>query len=94
MITETFLETEQGKLYLNKLCKYFARQVPVSLIGLQGRIDLPCGLCRIRVTDLHMHFHIAVVNDQDTDRAERLVTQPLSRITGKDKLLFQWKRHH
>lgn len=94
MITETFLKTEQGKLYLNKLCKHFARQVPTSVIGLQGRIDLPYGLCRIQVTGLHMHLHIVMDNDQDTVKAELLVSEPLTRITRKDKLSIQWTRHH
>ncbi len=94
MITETLLKTEQGKPYLNKLCRHFARQVPATVIGSQGRIDLPFGLCRIRVTDQHMHFHVDVDNDRDIDKAERIVAEQLSRITRKDNPDLQWKRHH
>ena len=94
MITETLLKTEQGKLYLNKLCRYFARQVTASVIGSQGRIDLPFGLCRIRVTDQYMHFLVDVDNDQNIDTAERIVAEQLSRITRKDNQNLQWKRHH
>lgn len=94
MITETFLETDQGKLYLNKLCKYFSRQVPVSIINLQGRIDLHCGLCRIQVTDKYIHFHIDVDNNHDIDKVERVIAEQVSRITHHEKPNLQWNRHH
>lgn len=94
MITETLLKTEQGKLYLNKLCRLFARQVPTTVIGLQGRIDFPFGLCRIQVADEHMHFYADVDNDQDIDKVERIIAGQMLRITHKDEPNLQWKRHY
>ena len=94
MITEALLKTEQGKLYLNKLCRHFAREVPATVIGSQGRIDPPFGLCRIRVMDQHMHLHVDVDSGRDIDKAERIVAEQLSHIARKDKPNLQWKRDY
>jgi len=94
MICESIMKTKQGKQYLNKLCRHFARQVPTSIIGSQARIELHNGVCRIRVTDQHMYFHIDVENDHEIKKAEQTVTEQLLRITRMDKINLQWQRHH
>jgi len=66
------LRKQHRKQYLSKLYRHFAREVPATVIGSRGRIDLLFGLCRIRVTDQHMHFHVDVDNDQNIDKAERI----------------------
>lgn len=94
MITKAIVDTSHGELYLSKLCRHFAREVPAMLTRTQGRIEFTFGPCRIDVCDKQMHISIEVNDVHQASKAERVVTKQLSHISRKDKPDLQWKRHY
>lgn len=93
MRTETIVNTELGALYLKKLCRHFARRVPVMMSGTQGRIEFPFGPGRINAEDQQMHLQIEVSDPADIDRAEQIVAEHLIRMAHKEDLTVQWVRN-
>ncbi len=91
MMTEAHVDTGLGAVYLKKLCRHFARNVPTTVCGFQGRIEFPFGPCRIDVNDAQMILHIEVSNPQNLDEAERTVTDHLLRM-AREALTIQWIR--
>lgn len=91
MMTEAHVETGFGAVYLKKLCRHFAHNVPTTVCGFQGRIEFPFGPCRIDVNDAQMILRIEVSNPQNFDEAEQTVADHLLRM-AREALTIQWIR--
>lgn len=92
MITMAIVETPHGGAYLEKLCRHFARQVPVTLTRTQGRIEFTYGPCRIDVGDKQMQISIEVNDDHQVSTAEKILEEHLLRIASRDQPSIEWHR--
>ena len=92
MLTETRLQTQSARRGLRKICQHFARSVPVSLYGLQCRIELPNGPCRIEATDTHLDIRISVDSAENIDRIEQDMTRLLTRLVKPKNSRVDWAR--
>lgn len=92
MISQAKVATQHGELYLKKMCRHFAHKVPTTILGHQGRIDLPFGRCRIDTGEDHMLLHLEIENADDVGRAEEVITDHLLRMANKDAPSVQWNR--
>jgi uncharacterized protein len=92
MHTETLIRTERGDALLTKLCRHFARKVPVTLAGRQGLIEFEFGRCRIDVDDDSLRLHVELNESGQIDPAECLLTSHLLDIARNKQLLVSWTR--
>lgn len=92
MISTAKVSTQHGELYLKKLCRHFAHKVPATILGSQGRIDLPFGHCRIDAGEGHMLLHLDIENVDDVSRAEQVIADHLLRMANKDEPSVYWHR--
>lgn len=92
MISEAKVATRHGELYLKKLCRHFAHKVPATIVGHQGRIDLPYGYCRIDAGEDHMLLHLDIEKDDDVCLAEQVISDHLLRMANKDTPSVRWNR--
>ena len=92
MITEATVATPHGPAYTRRLCRHFEHKVPASFEGNKGQIEFAFGLCTIENDDEQMHIRIDVPDDNELDRAERVVGEHLLRMANKDDPVIRWQR--
>ena len=86
------VQTSFGAAYLKRLCRHFARKVPVTVTKSEGRIQFPFGACRIDTNDRFLFLRVEVDNSEDIDLAEKVVTEHLIRMANRDNPEVNWRR--
>lgn len=92
MLTTATVETLHGAAYTRRLVKHFAHKIHAVANDNGGRIDFPFGVCEIECDDQQMRISINVVDADDVERAERVVSDHLVRMANKDEPVVTWTR--
>ena len=92
MITEAKVRTPHGVAYTRRLCKHFAHRMPAAADGSNGRIEFQFGVCTISCDSEFMHIRVELEDQNQLDRAERVVGDHLIRMANKDEPVVEWVR--
>jgi hypothetical protein len=81
--------TAHASRYLQQLCKHWSHKFPVSFTPLNGRIELPLGVCILDADEDGLGLVLDTTSDQLT-RMEDVVADHIKRFAFKEELRFDW----
>ncbi|MGE8357410.1 MAG: DUF2218 domain-containing protein [Microvirgula sp.] len=88
MSTSTaILTTPDASRHLFKLCKHFARKIPVEFDERHGEIRFPFGVCRLVATPAAMELHCEAGDDAELARLQDVIGSHVELVTRSTTLL-------
>lgn len=90
MKASTFFTTENAERYLGTLCKHFGHKVPVNHEPGSGRIELPFGLCALRVDVAGLTLTATAEDRPSLDRTIDVISSHLDRFAFRENPELTW----
>lgn len=91
MILNSTFRTQNSKAHLSKLCRMFARKVPVSMIQNKARIEFETGICRIESTASHLCFYIEATHTDLAKPIQKSIEEHLEKAIKDNNLAMIWQ---
>jgi uncharacterized protein len=91
MITyQTHLDTPEASSYLFKLCKHFARKIPVEMDEFKGKVAFPYGGCTLLCTATTLSIQCYGDSDDAARRVIEVLDSHIDLLTKKAPITLQW----
>ncbi|WP_205700925.1 DUF2218 domain-containing protein [Jeongeupia sp. USM3] len=82
--------TPDGARFLFKLCKHFAKKIPVEFDERHGRAAFAFGHCTLTATDESLRFDCVSDSDEALARLQSVVVDHLALMTRANPLPVAW----
>lgn len=89
--TATITTVEPSRIIL-RLCKHWGHKFPVAYDDVQGRIELPLGLCLLTAAEGHLTARLEGVPGADMARFEQVVADHAQRMAREETYSWEWLR--
>ena len=89
--TATIATAEPARIIL-RLCKHWGHKFDVAYDDVQGRVDLPMGLCLMQAVEGQLRFRLEGAPDADLDRFEQVVAEHAQRMARGEAYVWDWRR--
>lgn len=89
--TATISTVEPGRIIL-RLCKHWGHKFAVSYDDAQGRIELPMGLCLLRVEEGGLSARLEGTPEADMAHFEKVVADHAQRMARGETYVWDWRR--
>ncbi len=86
------VKTGNAVSYMKQLCRHWAHKFPVAFDDSTGTIELPQARCVLSASPETLGVKLAMPEDADQDRMERVVAEHLQRFGFREELVFAWVR--
>ena len=91
MILSSTFKTQNSNVHLSKLCRMFARKVPVSMIQNKARIEFATGICRIESTASQLFFYIEAAHTDLAQPIQKSIEEHLEKTIKDNNLILKWQ---
>ncbi|WP_051278859.1 DUF2218 domain-containing protein [Chitinilyticum aquatile] len=88
--SQTQINTELAKQYLFKLCKHFARKIPVDFDDSQGLARFPIGECRFLADSSTLQFRLSAPDPEQLQRLQRVLEEHLQLMRRAPDSALDW----
>lgn len=89
--TATIATAEPARIIL-RLCKHWGHKFDVAYDDVQGRVDLPMGLCLMQAGEGQLRFRLEGAPDADMGRFEQVVAEHAQRMARDETYQWDWQR--
>ncbi|WP_043648616.1 DUF2218 domain-containing protein [Chitinilyticum litopenaei] len=89
--SQTQITTELAKQYLFKLCKHFARKIPVDFDEHQGLARFAFGECRLLADASTLQFRLSAADDEQLQRLKRVLEDHLQLMRRAPDPALAWQ---
>lgn len=87
----TITTIEPARIIL-RLCKHWGHKFPVSYDDVQGRIELPMGLCLLTAGEGNLTVRLEGQPEADMQRFEEVVADHAQRMARNETYNWAWRR--
>ncbi|BCL74789.1 hypothetical protein JHS3_05250 [Jeongeupia sp. HS-3] len=82
--------TPDAARFLFKLCKHFAKKIPVDFDERQGRAEFAFGTCTLSASETELRFDCDSQNDEALARLQSVLVEHLALMTRANPLPVVW----
>jgi uncharacterized protein len=92
MITfQATMATPNAGKYLFKLCKHFARKVPVTMDEHNGEVDFGYGFATLRASETSLYFEARASQQAGLEQVQSVLVSHLELMTRAEPLVVEWQ---
>lgn len=91
LVSTAQVATANPQRLIKRLCKHWGHKFPVSFDEQQGEIQLPPGLCALKVQEGGLQVRLQAAEDEQIQRLQQVVADHLERMATGETLAFNWQ---
>lgn len=88
------ISTQNGNVYIKRLCKHFSHKVPATFTENEGTTEFPFGNCIMKSNDDQLIFVIEADSEEKSEKVKKVLIDHLNTFSRDENLDVSWEREH
>ncbi|WP_234571561.1 DUF2218 domain-containing protein [Rhodohalobacter sp. 614A] len=86
------ISTDNGSIYIKRLCKHFSHKVPASFSENEGNVEFPYGDCIMTSDDNQLTFVITADSEENLSNVKSVLISHLEKFSRDEELTVEWHK--
>ena len=84
------IATNNGSIYIKRLCKHFSHKVPAEFSNDKGQVNFSIGDCIMKSDENHLEFLVSADSEKNLEATKDTVIRHLHKFSRDEELTVKW----